>query len=113
MTATPQHLLALQTAQTRRLGVAGFRRHVRNLGAREGALAVAYVIETQNQDPVMGSVRIGHLLRAIKWLGTQKSERCLIAAGVHNGDKRLRDLTERQIGAVVIQLELWADRWQS
>lgn len=113
MTATPQHLQALQNANTNRLGVAGFRRHVRALGARHGALEMARAIETRNDDPVIGSARIGHLLRAIPWLGPQKCDTCLKAAGVHNGDKRLRDLTERQIGAVVIQLEMWADRWTS
>lgn len=113
MTTIPQHELALQSAQIKRLGVAAFRREVAALPANQGARAVAAAIEHKHQDTIIGSARIGHLLRAIKWLGDQKCERCLIAAGVHNGDKRLRDLTERQIGAVVIQLEMWADRWSS
>ena len=111
MTAIPQHMKALASANEKRLGTAELRRQIRALGPAEGALTLARAIEHDHDDRIIGSGRIGHLMRAVPRLGHAKVTKCLLAAGVHNHERRLRELTPRQRGAVVIQLEMWARAW--
>lgn len=108
MTPMPQHLQAINKANETRRGIADFRRAVRAAGSAEGARMVARAIEFDH-DTVLGGARVGVLMRAIRSIGTDKVYRGLIAAGVPSGDKKLRDMTERQREAVAIQLMLWAE----
>jgi hypothetical protein len=102
---------ALGSANNKRIGVAEFRREIRSLGPVEGAKLLAQAIEHDHDDYIIGSGRIGHLMRAVPRLGERKVTKCLLTAGVYNQERKLRELTARQRGAVVIQLEMWADAW--
>lgn len=109
--ALPQHLQALASAERKRVGVAVFRREIRAAGPAMGAAMLARAIEHDHDDYIIGSGRVGHLMRAVPRLGHTKVTKCLLAAGVYNQDRKLRELTPRQRGAVVIQLEMWARAW--
>jgi hypothetical protein len=114
MAATSQQCMdALASANAKRVGIAQFRRDVRTAGPAAGAAMVARAIDEEYDAFVLGSARIGHLLRAVPRLGEHKVTRCLLAAGVRTFDRKLRDLTARQRGALVIQLEMWARDWSS
>jgi len=111
MTTIPQHLQALASANQTRMGTAELRRQIRDAGPAKGAMLLARAIDRDHDDHILGSGRIGHMMRAVPRLGPTKVTKCLLAAGVYNQDKRLRELTARQRDAVVIQLEMWARAW--
>lgn len=111
MTALPQHMQALARAEQIKAAKGQFSRAVRALPSGAGARKVAHAIEHEHDDPIIGRLRIRSMLSRIKYMGDQKVAKCLVAAGVVNGDRRLNELTERQRGALVIQLELWAETW--
>lgn len=113
MTAMPQHMQALASAEAQKLAKGDFNRTVSVLPPAAGARKVADAVEHDYQDQAIGRLRIRRMLAVIKRMGNQNVDRCLRAAGVMNGDRRLNELTPRQRGAIVIQLELWADRWNS
>jgi hypothetical protein len=108
MTAIPQHMQALEHANEIRCANAEFRREVMVLSSRAAAERVAYTVEHEYDAEACGALRIDRMLRFIPHLGAQKAAKCLIAAGVVNQSKRLRELTPRQRTAIAAQLRLWA-----
>jgi hypothetical protein len=113
MTTIPQKMQALSLANERRIGAAEFKRETSVLGTRGAARRVALVLEAQEDDPVMGSAKIRHLLTCVPNLGQKKAGKLLAAVHAQNGDKRLRDLTYRQRVGLALMLRTWAERWSS
>lgn len=113
MTALPQCMQALGRANEVRLTNANFRRTVAAKPPREAAELVAYTVEHEHDDDSYGALATDRLLRFIPHLGQQKVTKCLMAAGVVNQSKRLRDLTPRQRAAVAAQVRLWAAGYRS
>ena len=110
MTALPQHLQALQLAQQRRMGASEIRNQLRAMGRKRGAEAawtLAGVIT--NPDENVGSAKVATMLKAIPGMGDTAARKCLTAAGVPNGEKRVRDLTDRQRNSIAGQLAFWAE----
>ena len=108
MAVLPQHMQALERAQEKRLGVAQFRRDINALSFAEGARKVADAIQNDHDGYVTGSARVGHLLRAVRFLGPDKVRAVLGAAGVHNEDRKVRQLTVRQCDEIALRLRLSA-----
>lgn len=100
-----QAMEALKIANDVRLRIAEFRRTVASLPQHEGVIAVADAIENRNEETVLGSVRIRHLLLSIDLIGDAKARKMLLLAGIANPDRRLRDLTERQRHVLIGALE--------
>lgn len=110
MTALPQHMRALERAEQQKVAKGNLTRSIRSLPPGASARKTAEVIETSHTDPVIGRVRLRYLLLAIPRMGDHNIGRCMRAAGIYGQTKRLNELTPRQRGAVVIQLEMWAER---
>lgn len=92
---TTQPLVALRKANAHRLAVALERQSIASLPYWEGRDALADLIESAD-DPAILSGRIVLYLRAVKRFGDAKSREFCRLIGVTAGDKRLRDLTDRQ-----------------
>lgn len=105
---TPQHMQALEMANSIRSSLSEVKRDVRRLPPRGGAELVADVVEHDYADRAIGRMRLDYLLLCVQGMGSTKMIRCLRTAGVEYHGKRLNELTPRQRDAVALQLRLWA-----
>ena len=99
-----QSLMALQDANQKRCAMAAVRSEISALGLEEGRLLVAGILDGELERPAAQAMTIWRLLTAITRLGPSRVERYLRRANVITGDRRVRELTNRQRVAVAAQL---------
>lgn len=99
-----QSLAALQNANDKRSAMLAARHQIASLRLMEGRLLVADFLVCDVESPGAESTPVWRLLNAIRGFGPYKAERALIRAGIISGDKRVRDLTNRQRVALAEQL---------
>lgn len=92
--ATPQNVAALKYANVVRVKCASFKRALADLPMDEAIPQAAALLEDGKSTECAMTVRM--LLFAIPKIRDDKSRRLLKRAGIHSGDVRVRDLTERQ-----------------
>lgn len=110
MTALPQNMQALAYANEIRIGAMHTKKYIRGLPSATAARKVAEALTEEHDDHVIGSIQVRRLLTCIRGLGEEKTTTCLIAAGVQNFERRIRDMPEKQRNAVAMQLLFWAER---
>jgi hypothetical protein len=106
-----QRMKALAKANEIRLGQARVRMEIRGLEKRASRRFVADLLEAR--DPRVQSMSVGQLLTTIQYAGRKKSGRWLRSAGVLNGFRPVRDLTDRQVAVIVEALREDAERMRS
>lgn len=107
MEVREQAMFALGRANDIRVTIAEERRRVGRMSRADGLEAVAAIIEA-NEHP-LSAAKVRHLLLAVKWVGGQKADAYL--AIIRAGEsRRLRDLTPRQVAALVRALRADARR---
>jgi hypothetical protein len=110
MTAMPQHMQALASGDARRLAAAARRKEIRSYGFSRRSEAARRLAEAiADPDEALNTNRVSWLLKAVPGIGDSAARKCLVAAGVQGGDKRVRDLTVRQRNLIAAQLFLWAE----
>ena len=103
-----QRFRALAKANEMRLEAAFIRRDLQAMSQAEGCRLVASLLV--DAPDVVLSMRIGHLLRAIRRFGDAKVGSFLHVADVRSCDRRVRDLTVRQRRVLAGALRLRAER---
>lgn len=82
-------------------------RHARQLDKFTGADTIAGFIE-RNEAP-FNALRVRHAIMAVKGIGDERLKNVLLAAGVRDSHRRIRELSDRQRGvlAAVVRGRLW------
>lgn len=110
MAASPQQLArAREMANEIRSGVARFVHETHALPSHEGANVVANVVELDYNDRILGAARVRYLLKAVRRLRAENTEKLLVLANARGADKRLRDLTPRQRKVIAASLRVWSE----
>lgn len=103
-----QALEALAQANEVRLAAAALRRSIGELPFEDGTRLVALLLE--DHDPVAGAVPVSRLISSPQRIGARRVDRLLRYAGIMSGDRRVRDLSVRQVALLVALLRSVADR---
>ena len=90
---------ALKLANRRRIAVADRRKEIAALPMEQGRKLLAQVLTDPTEDEASG--RIGHWLMAPKFTGRAKVEPLLRQLRISH-DRRLRDLTPRQVNIICL-----------
>lgn len=101
MRSREQQLAALRVANQRRYAVAQAKRDL-----RDGKRSLADVLG----DPVCSSARVEELLRAQHYWGRRRSADLLAELGI-GYTRRVRDLTDRQVGLVTVAAQRQPAQW--
>lgn len=92
-----QRQAALRLANEVRVAISMHRREIRDLGSDYGRLYVADLLDgTDDGIGWLEACGIAHLLRAIPKVGDKKAGYLLRRIDVRSGQRRVRDLTNRQ-----------------
>lgn len=95
---------ALALANEIRLATARWRTQVRTRPRREGAIALAEVLEQRRIGRELGSLRLRRFLGAARGHGPEATARICAEAGIYRHDPRLRELTLRERAALAAVL---------
>lgn len=100
-----QNMDALELANVIRCANADLKRGIRNAGADAASIVASILVRGDLDFAPPGALRIRALLLAIPGFGERRVRRMLGLAGVFSGDRKLRELTDRQrrIIASVVQ----------
>lgn len=105
--ALEQRRAALVHANNIRIERAEWKRSIANQSMADGARHFAYTLEEPLSQAV-GACQTFDALHAIHAIGPAKILKCLSRCGIYSGSRPLRDLTERQRGALITYvLEQW------
>ena len=96
MSATAQQLSALERANHVRLLQIELKRQVRQAGVSGGRLLLATVLEDGPDARPELAMPVRRLLLLIPRMGEARVHRYLGKVGVYSGDRRVRDLSDRQ-----------------
>lgn len=99
---------AMALANQIRSAMKNIKGEIKPLSHRDGCARVAeFLIDPE--EPA-AAIRVRALLRAIRLMGNTKADNLLWQAGIANGDKRVRELTDRQRVALADHLRVRAGR---
>lgn len=107
-----QRTAALALANQVRVANARTLKEIRRAPYVDGMVHVMDILSGDVTGPV-GQIRIGRLLLCPRGLGEGKAQKLLRAAGIYNGDRRLRQLTPRQRNELVLHLRFPRILWPS
>lgn len=100
-----QQLSALRRANEVRLANTRFISHVKSLGQPDGLDVIANTLVSRGFDESpTGSVSIRRLLLAVRKFGHVAATQVLRDANIISGDRRARDLSERQRAVIAAEL---------
>ena len=89
-------MVALAKANEVRFANADLVKLIRESGADQGRSVVASTLEDLGGDDPVGGMPIRRLLLAIPKFGEKRAGRYLRAVGLFTGDRRVRELSDRQ-----------------
>jgi hypothetical protein len=104
-----QALEALEAANRVRTGQMRLRHAIHALPPAEGVDLVEVLL--RSGDELAGSMTVERLVTAIRRVGPRKATMILRHAGIVSGGRKVRDLTERQVGGLIAALRNLAARW--
>jgi hypothetical protein len=99
-----QRDVALAKANEIRIGKANLKRDLSLLSKQDGLKRAAHWVEHDYDDTVIGSFRVAELVGSCPRCGQETVRRALRHAGIVNGQRRIRSLTDRQREALAFAL---------
>lgn len=110
--AADQRTTALALANVVRTANAKTLKEIRRAPYTDGMTHVMDILSGDVTGPV-GQIKVGRLLLCPRGLGETKAQKLLRAAGIYNGDRRLRQLTPRQRSELTMFLRFPRLLWPS
>lgn len=98
-----QRMGALAVAHGRRIAMANVKRRVRSQPSYQAGCGMVADLLVQ-MPPEVGALTVRKLLLSVRKMGEQRVWRLLNAAQVRSGDRRVRELTDRQRQIIVAEL---------
>jgi hypothetical protein len=107
-----QPLEALKLANETRASVHTFKAELADRNYRDALATVVDTVMHKHDDRLLGAAKVRHLLMCVRSVGQHRAAKMMHAAEIHNPEKKLRDLTQRQRWLLVGVLEATWRAWR-